>query len=110
MRFHGTLKSMFRKLKGDAIEWDMLLHFLLFAYREAPAVATGFSPHLTLCLADMMGAPWMCCESWVPVSCKQTLDIQFIDELREEDGPDEGVDGGESEEASAVLPRYNTTN
>ena len=44
-RFNATLKSMLKKLcvKQD-IEWDILLPYALFAYREVPHEETGFAP------------------------------------------------------------------
>ena len=44
-RFNITLKSMLRKLADDeGKEWDSLLPYVLFAYREVPQASTGFSP------------------------------------------------------------------
>ncbi|XP_071944659.1 uncharacterized protein [Antedon mediterranea] len=44
-RFNGTLKAMIRKfVQDDPREWDKLLPYLLFAYREVPQESTGFSP------------------------------------------------------------------
>ena len=54
-RFHWTLKSMFRELKGGSMEWDVLLP-ILFAYKEAPVVATEFFL-FDIILADMTRAP-----------------------------------------------------
>ena len=51
-RFNGTLKTMLRKNCDDPKDWDKMLPFLLFAYREAPHSTTGFSP-LNCCMADM---------------------------------------------------------
>ena len=43
-RFNHTLKSMFRKTANkDCKDWDELLPYLLFAYREVPQTSTGFS-------------------------------------------------------------------
>ena len=44
-RFNQTLKSMLRKTatKKDR-DWDKIIPFLLFAYREVPQSSTGFSP------------------------------------------------------------------
>ena len=53
--FHWTLKSMFRKLKGGSMEWDVLLP-ILFAYKEAPVVATEFSL-FDIILANITRAP-----------------------------------------------------
>lgn len=44
-RFNQTLKSMLRKTATqDGKDWDRLIPFLLFAYREVPHESTGFSP------------------------------------------------------------------
>ena len=42
-RFNKTLKSLLRKfIKGEGKDWDVMLPYLLFAYREAPQESTGF--------------------------------------------------------------------
>ncbi len=44
-RFNKTLKSLLRKAASDASkDWDTLLPYLLFSYREVPQASTGFSP------------------------------------------------------------------
>ncbi len=43
-RFNKTLKSLLRKTASDGKDWDKLLPYLLFAYREVPQASTGFSP------------------------------------------------------------------
>ena len=44
-RFNQTLKLLLRKAATeDGKDWDRLLPYLLFAYREVPQVSTGFSP------------------------------------------------------------------
>ena len=44
-RFNGTLKKMLRRLCNDQPrQWHRFVDPLLFAYREAPQEATGFSP------------------------------------------------------------------
>ena len=44
-RFNQTLKSMLRKATDkEGKDWDTLLPYLLFAYREVPHTSTGFSP------------------------------------------------------------------
>ena len=46
-RFNQTLKSMPRKaLTNEGKDWDKLVPYLLFAYREVPQASTGFS-HFT---------------------------------------------------------------
>lgn len=44
-RFNKTLKSMLRKaVDTEGKNWDKLIPYLLFAYREVPQASTGFSP------------------------------------------------------------------
>ena len=44
-RFNKTLKSMLRKVVDtEGKNWDKLIPYLLFAYREVPQASTGFSP------------------------------------------------------------------
>ncbi len=44
-RFNQTLKSMLQKTaKEEGKDWDTLLPYLLFAYREVPQASTGISP------------------------------------------------------------------
>ena len=44
-RFNQTLKSMLKKAAvKECKDWDKLLPYLLFAYREVPQSSTGFSP------------------------------------------------------------------
>ena len=44
-KFNQTLKNMLHKLaREDGEDWDTLLPYLLFAYREVSQGSTGFSP------------------------------------------------------------------
>ena len=44
-RFNQTLKNMLRRAAKDSgKDWDRLIPYLLFAYREVPQASTGFSP------------------------------------------------------------------
>lgn len=44
-RFNKTLKSMLRKaVTKEGKDWDKLIPYLLFTYREVPQASTGFSP------------------------------------------------------------------
>ena len=43
-RFNQTLKAMLRRMAQDEKDWDKLVPFVLFAYREVPQASTGFSP------------------------------------------------------------------
>ena len=44
-RFNNTLKSMLKRVPlEEGRDWDTLLPYILFAYREVLQAATGFSP------------------------------------------------------------------
>ena len=61
-QFNKTLKSMLRKYATESgKEWDKLLPYLLFAYREIAQSSTGFSPFELLCGRSVRG-PWTSCE------------------------------------------------
>ena len=43
--FSQTLKAMLKKaVSEDGKDWDCLIPYLLFAYKEVPQSSTGFSP------------------------------------------------------------------
>ena len=64
-RFNGTLKEMLRKsAQEDGRDWDKLLPYVLFAYREAPQESTGFSPFELLYGRDIQGPLDVVKEEW----------------------------------------------
>ena len=64
-RFSHTLKSMLRKAANeDGKDWDRLLPYLLFAYREVPQASTGFSPFELLYGHRVRGPFDILRESW----------------------------------------------
>ena len=64
-RFNGTLKDMLRKTaQEDGKDWDKLLPYLLFAYREVPQSSTGFSPFELLYGWDVRGPLDVVKEQW----------------------------------------------
>ena len=64
-RFNGTLKTMLRKfVQEHPNEWDKLLPYLLFAYREVPQESTGFSPFELLFGHHVRGPLDVMKESW----------------------------------------------
>ena len=55
-RFNQMLKTMLRKtVKEEGKDWDKLLPYVLFAYRELPQTSTGFSPFKLLYGRQMRG-------------------------------------------------------
>ena len=64
-RFNQTLKSMLRRAATDeGKDWDKLVPYLLFAYREVPQASTGFSPFELLYGRDVRGPLDILRESW----------------------------------------------
>ena len=65
-RFNGTIKTMLRRLSREAPKnWDELLPYLLFAYREVPQASTGFSPFELLYGRHVRGPLDVLKDSWV---------------------------------------------
>ena len=63
--FNKTLKSLLRKTVTDTgKDWDKLLPFLLFAYREVPQASTGFSPFELLYGREVRGPLDVLKETW----------------------------------------------
>ena len=65
-RFNHTLKSMLRKTAtSEGKNWDELLSYLLFAYREVPQASTGYSPFELLYGRQVRGPLDILRNSWV---------------------------------------------
>ena len=64
-RFNHTLKAMLKKTANkEGKDWDELLPYLLFAYREVPQASTGFSPFELLYGRTVRGPLNVLKESW----------------------------------------------
>ena len=64
-RFNQTLKSMLKKTANkEGKNWDELLPYLLFAYREVPQASTGFSPFELVYGRPVRGPLDILKESW----------------------------------------------
>jgi transposase InsO family protein len=65
-RFNQILKSMLRKhTTKEGKDWDRLLPYVLFAYREVPQASTGFSPFELLYGQVVRGPLDVLRESWI---------------------------------------------
>ena len=83
-RFNQTLKSMLRKTATDeGKDWDKLLPYLLFAYREVPQDSTGFSPFELLYGRPVRGPLDVLKESWVASEKGDESVISHILNMRE---------------------------
>ena len=64
-RFNRTLKMMLRKTAvKEGVDWDVMLPYLLFAYREVPQASTGFSPFELLYGHHVRGPLDVLSETW----------------------------------------------
>ena len=85
-RFNGTLKSMLRKLCGEQPrQWHRYIEPLLFAYREVPQEATGFSPFELLYGRQVRGPMQILKDLWTGEYGEDTVRVtyQYALELQE---------------------------
>ena len=83
-RFNQTLKTMLRKCaKEEGKDWDKLLPYLLFAYREVPQASTGFSPFELLYGRQVRGPLDILRESWESSSKSSESVVSYVLTMRE---------------------------
>ena len=64
-RFNQTLKLMLKQmLAEERHSWDLMVPYVLFAYREVPQESTGFSPFELIYSRDMRGPLDVLKKSW----------------------------------------------
>ena len=84
--FNGTLKKMLRRLSNEKPrQWHRFVNPLLFAYREAPQEATGFSPLELLYGRTVRGPVQILKEQWTGETDGTEIktSYQYVLELRE---------------------------
>ena len=85
-RFKSTLKKMPRRLCNEQPhQWHRFVNPLLFAYREAPQEATGFSPFELLYVRTVRGPVQILKELWTGETdgTEVKTSYQYVLELRE---------------------------
>ena len=83
-RFNKTLKSMLRRvLKGEKRDWDRMLPFVLFAYREVPQATVGFSPFELVYGRDVRGPLDVLQEDWIKNADVETDVLHYVMDVRE---------------------------
>uniref|UniRef100_A0A1X7U211 RNA-directed DNA polymerase n=1 Tax=Amphimedon queenslandica TaxID=400682 RepID=A0A1X7U211_AMPQE len=82
-RFNGTLKNMLRRCTSqNPRDWDTLLPYILFAYREVPQESTGFSPFELLYGRSVRGPLDILKESWESrENCPENV-VTYVTEMR----------------------------
>ena len=83
-RFNKTLKEMLRKTADEeGKDWDKLLPFVLFAYREVPQESTGYSPFELLYGREVRGPLDVMRESWeTPQNVEEGV-LSYVLSMRE---------------------------
>lgn len=83
-RFNQTLKAMLRKAATeDGKDWDRLIPYLLFAYREVPQAFTGFSPFELLYGRQVRGPLDILKETWEAKERSTESAVSYVLAMRE---------------------------
>ena len=83
-RFNQTLKQMLRKtIDEEGREWDKLLPYVLFAYREVPQSSTGFSPFELIYGRDVRGPLDVLKEDWIHNQLKDDDIVSYVTRIYE---------------------------
>lgn len=78
-RFNQTLKNMLRRvLVEDKRDWDRLLPYVLFAYREVPQASTGFSPFELVYGRDVRGPLDVLQEEWASPKTESDSIVEYV--------------------------------
>ena len=84
-RFNQTLKMMLRKVvTKEGKDWDKLLPYVLFAYREVPQASTGFSPFELIYDHHVRGPMAVLKEAWESAESQDTSVVAHIMQIREQ--------------------------
>ena len=78
IRFNKTLKSTLCKTAVEGKDWDKLLPYLLFAYREVPQVSTGFSPFELMYGQHVRGPLKILRETWKASKCSDESVVSYV--------------------------------
>ena len=83
-RFNQTLKSMLRKAAVDeGKDWDKLIPYLLFAYREVPQSSTGFAPFELLYGRSVRGPLDVLRDTWEAGKRSEESVVSYVLSVRE---------------------------
>ena len=83
-RFNQTLKAMLRRAATDeGRDWDKLIPYLLFAYREVPQASTGFSPFELLYGRAVRGPLDILKECWEASSKSSESIVSYVLTMQE---------------------------
>ena len=84
-RFNQTLKMMLRKvITKEGKDWDKLLPYVLFAYREVPQASIGFSPFELIYGWKIRGPMAVLKEAWESGKSQDASVIAHVVQIREQ--------------------------
>ena len=84
-RFNQTLKAMLWKATvQEGKDWDRLIPYVMFTYREVPQCSTGFSPFVLLYGTDVRGPLDVLKESWEATEKSGESVVSHILSIRED--------------------------
>ena len=82
-RFNQTLKSMLSRFSvEEGKNWDKMIPYILFAYREVPQATTGFSPFELLFGRDVRGPLDVLREQWESADKSDENVVSYVLKLR----------------------------
>ena len=83
-RFNQTLKAMLRKTAvQEGKDWDLLIPYVLFAYREVPQSSTGFSPFELLYGREVRRPLDVVKETWEASERSNQSVVSYVVNIRE---------------------------
>ena len=78
-RFNQTLKQMLRKvINENGSDWDELLPYVLYAYREVPQASTGFSPFELIYGRDLRGPLDILKDGWTQAENNEDDILHYV--------------------------------
>ena len=83
-RFNQTLKNMIRRTTTkEGKDWDKMIPYLLFAYREVPQASTGFSPFELLYGREVRGPLDVLRDQWEARQRSDESVVSYVLKMRE---------------------------
>ena len=84
-RFNQILKMMLKKfVTKEGKDWDKLLPYVLFAYREVPQASTGFSPFELIYGRKVRGPMAVLREAWESGKSQDVSVVAHVVQIREQ--------------------------
>ena len=83
-RYNRTFKELLRRtIESHKREWDVIIPYVLFAYREVPQESTGFSPFELVYGRDVRGPLDVLREEWIQDQQSPDDVLTYVTTVRE---------------------------